>query len=65
MVEFINKLTGTKMLVPDERAAKYEAAGHKPVAAPKKPAKAEPKAEEPKPEEPAKKPAAKRKKKAK
>ncbi len=59
MVEFINRLTGTKMLVPDERAAEYEAAGHKPVAAPK-PAK-----EEPKPEEPAKKPAAKRKKKAK
>lgn len=65
MVEFINRLTGTKMLVQDERAAEYEAAGHKPVAATKKPAKAEPKAEEPKPEEPAKKPAAKRKKKTK
>lgn len=29
MVEFINALTGTLMLVPDERKEEYLAAGHK------------------------------------
>lgn len=40
MVKFINKLTGTVMLVADERAEEYKAAGHKPVA-PAKPAEKE------------------------
>lgn len=35
MVEFIHKLTGTRMLVADERADEYKAAGHK-LAAPQK-----------------------------
>lgn len=33
MKEFINGLTGTRMLVTDEREAEYLAAGHKPVKA--------------------------------
>lgn len=28
MVEFINKLTGTKMFVADDRVEEYKAAGH-------------------------------------
>lgn len=28
MVEFINKLTGSKMFVADDRAAEYKALGH-------------------------------------
>lgn len=35
MVEFIHALTGTKMLVADNRAEEYKAAGHK-LAADKK-----------------------------
>lgn len=41
MVEFINKLTGIVMQVPDNRAEVFKAAGHTPAAAPpadKKPA---------------------------
>lgn len=32
MIEFINKLTGTRMWVAEERADEYKAAGHKPAA---------------------------------
>ena len=32
MVEFINKTTGTRMLVHESRVEEYKAAGHKPVA---------------------------------
>lgn len=32
MIEFINKLTGNKMWVADNRADEYKAAGHKPAA---------------------------------
>lgn len=39
MVKFINKLTGTVMLVADDRVKEYEAAGHIPAATPEKPAK--------------------------
>lgn len=31
MVEFINKLTGTRMYVDESRKAEYLAAGHKPA----------------------------------
>ena len=34
MVEFINKLTGGRMWVADERVEEYKAAGHKLAAAP-------------------------------
>lgn len=36
MVELINKVTGTKMYVADDRADEYLAAGHKPAAKPVK-----------------------------
>ena len=48
MVEFINKVTGTKMLVAEDRVEAYKAAGHKlaanakreePAKEPEKPAK--------------------------
>ena len=40
MVEFINKYTGSKMQVADDRVEEYKAAGHKPAAAKaEKPAK--------------------------
>lgn len=44
MVKFINKMTGTIMLVADERAEEYKAAGHKLAAnaAQKKPAEEKP-----------------------
>lgn len=31
MIKFINKLTGTVMLVPDEREQEYKEAGHIPA----------------------------------
>lgn len=34
MVRFINALTGTEMLVADDRIEEYKAAGHKLAAAP-------------------------------
>lgn len=36
MVEFINKITGGRMLVADDQADRYRAAGHKPAAVPEK-----------------------------
>ena len=39
MIEFINRLTGTKMRVPDERKGEYLAAGHRLAANCAKPAK--------------------------
>lgn len=39
MVEFINKTTGTVMLVADERVDEYKAAGHKLAAKPETPKK--------------------------
>jgi len=48
MVKMINALTGTVMLVADDRVKEYEKRGHKVVEAPKKE------------EEPKKKPAAKK-----
>ncbi len=35
MVEFVNKVTGGKMWVADDRVEEYKAAGHKPAVAPK------------------------------
>lgn len=52
MTEFINRMTGTRMRVADDRVQEYLAAGHKPVAVP----------EEEKPEEVVKKPVRKKKK---
>ena len=37
MREFINRLTGTRMAVADEREAEYLAAGHRPAGAPSDP----------------------------
>jgi topoisomerase IA-like protein len=34
MIEFINRMTGTRMRVADDRVQEYLAAGHKPVAVP-------------------------------
>ena len=47
MIEMVNKLTGSKMLVAEDRVEEYKAAGHKLAASiskPEKPAKEEPKA---------------------
>lgn len=46
MKEFINCLTGTKMLVADEREQEYLAAGHRPVRLPEKFPAVPPEAEE-------------------
>lgn len=46
MKEFINCLTGTKMLVADEREQEYLAAGHRPVRLPEKSPDVPPEAEE-------------------
>lgn len=34
MIKFINRITGTVMLVSEDRAEEYKAAGHKPAAVP-------------------------------
>ena len=52
MIAFVNAVTGTEMLVADDRREEYIAAGHKLVAVPSA-KKAEPVAEKPK-EEPQK-----------
>ena len=46
MKEFINCLTGTKMLVADEREQEYLAAGHRPLRLPEKSPAVPPEAEE-------------------
>ncbi len=45
MIEFINRVTGTRMWVADNRVEEYKAAGHVPVAVPvpEKPAEEKPK----------------------
>lgn len=46
MKEFVNCLTGTKMLVADEREQEYLAAGHRPLRLPEKSPAVPPAAEE-------------------
>ena len=45
MIEFINRVTGTKMWVAENRVEEYKAAGHRPAAVPvsDKPADEKPK----------------------
>jgi len=38
MIEFINRLTGTRMWVDEKRVEEYKAAGHKLATKPEKPA---------------------------
>ena len=58
MIKFINALTGTEMLVADDRKEEYLAAGHKLAAVPTA-KKVEPVPQEPK-KAPAKRPAKKK-----
>ncbi len=63
MVAFINALTGTEMLVADDRKEEYLAAGHRLAAGSSvKAKKAETVTEEPKPRTPAKRTAQQKKK---